>query len=183
MKNNADSATSAQPSSFGKEDHVVLDDRRKKQTVRVYRQSSLALSPPQFDEELQCLSHYTPQEVCGIELETFSFTVSTHVLDYFKDELEDTVKAHDLRAHINRRVAVGGWMVASKPSRTKKGERMKFINLDDTTGMIDVVIFPQCYYECASIIRTAGPYKVWGIVKEEFGVVNVVAERVELLAD
>lgn len=144
-------------------------------------QVALNISPPRFDEELKSLSPYSPQEVCGIELETFNFTVSTQVLDYFKKDLTDTVKATDLRKHINKRVAVGGWMVASKPSRTKKGERMKFINLDDNTGMIDVVIFPKCYYACAHLIRTAGPYKVWGMVKEEYGVVNVVAEKVEVL--
>ncbi len=144
-------------------------------------QSSLPLDPPSFGEEVKSLPAYEPEEVCGIELETFSFAVSTRVLDHFRDKLAGTVKAKDLRKYVNRRVVVGGWMIAAKPTRTRKGERMKFINIDDDTGMIDVVIFPKCYEECAHLLRTAGPYKIRGRVKEEFGVLNLVAEKVENL--
>jgi DNA polymerase III alpha subunit len=114
-------------------------------------------------------------------METFTFTVSRHVLDAFNDRMAGLVHAVDLRAHRGKRVTVGGWMIAAKVSRTKKGERMMFMNLDDATGTIDVVCFPKCFDKYGHLLRTAGPFKVCGRVAEEYGVLNVVADEIELV--
>jgi DNA-directed DNA polymerase III PolC len=143
------------------------------------RGGELPLEFPDFKEDLAHLRAYTPEQVTQIELETFSYAVSTHVLSHFDKELKGTVLSKDIARSIGKRVTVGGWMVSAKMSRTKKGERMMFMNLDDSTGMIDVVLFPRCYNKYAHLLRTTGPYKILGRVAEEFGVVNVIAETVE----
>jgi len=58
---------------------------------------------------------------------------------------------------------------------------MMFINLDDAVGRIDVVIFPRCFDEYAHLMRTAGPFVIYGKVVKEYDVVNIVAEKIELL--
>ncbi|MBN1448502.1 MAG: DNA polymerase III subunit alpha, partial [Bacteroidetes bacterium] len=141
----------------------------------------LQLEFPSFDEELEHLESYSPARVAQIELETFSYTVSTHVLSHYEQELRATVKAPDLERAVGRRVHVGGWMIAAKLARTRKGERMMFINLDDAHGRIDVVLFPHCYDAHAHLLRTAGPYIVYGKVVREHAVINIVAERITVL--
>jgi DNA-directed DNA polymerase III PolC len=142
---------------------------------------ALQLHFDSFDEELQQLEAYTPAQIAQIEMETFTYTVSTHVLAHFADELRNTVKADALERYVGRRVQVGGWMIAAKLTRTKKGERMMFINLDDAVGRIDVVLFPRCFAASAHLLRSAGPFLISGRVAKEFDVINVVAERVALL--
>ncbi|MBI5646307.1 MAG: DNA polymerase III subunit alpha [Ignavibacteriae bacterium] len=142
----------------------------------------LPLERPLFDDELSGLRPYSTTQIAEIELETFSYTVSAHVLENFREQLAGTKRAGELASLVGRRVSVGGWMVAAKMSRTKKGERMMFMNLDDSTGMIDVVVFPKCYHEFGHLLRSAGPYLVTGRVAREYGVINVVAEKIERLA-
>jgi DNA polymerase-3 subunit alpha len=142
---------------------------------------ALQLHFASFDEELEQLEAYTPAQIAQIEMETFTYTVSTHVLAHFADELRNTVKADALERYVGRRVQVGGWMIAAKLTRTKKGERMMFINLDDAVGRIDVVLFPRCFAASAHMLRSAGPFLISGRVAKEFDVINVVAERVSLL--
>jgi DNA-directed DNA polymerase III PolC len=134
-----------------------------------------------FDDELSLLDAYTPEQVTQIELETFTYTVSTHVLDHYEKELRQTVKADQLGRFIGRRVHVGGWLIAAKLTRTKKGERMMFVNLDDSVGRIDVVLFPKCFAEHAHLLRSTGPFLMYGKVVKEYEVLNIVAERVTLI--
>ncbi len=134
-----------------------------------------------FDDDLEQLEPYSASQIAQIELETFTYTVSTHVLSHFAAELEGTVKADRVEQFVGRRIHVGGWMIAAKLTRTKKGQRMMFINLDDAVGRIDVVIFPRCFDEYAHLMRTAGPFVIYGKVVKEYDVVNIVAEKIELL--
>ena len=142
---------------------------------------ALQLHFASFDDELEQLEPYTPDRIAQIELETFSYTVSTHVLAHFDQELRNTVKSDALERFVGRHVQVGGWMIAAKLTRTKKGERMMFINLDDAIGRIDVVLFPRCFAAHAHLLRSAGPFLIYGRVMKEYDVINIVAERVTLL--
>jgi DNA-directed DNA polymerase III PolC len=142
---------------------------------------SLQLALPGFDAELQRLKDYSPEQIAQIELETFTYTVSTHILSHFSEQLRGTVTATELDRYVGRRVSVGGWMIAAKLSRTKKGERMMFVNLDDSTGRIDVVLFPKCFDAHAHLLRTAGPFVITGRVKKEYEVVTLIGESVKLL--
>ena len=142
---------------------------------------SLKLDTRNFDEELTSLEEYSPARIATIELESFGYTVSTHVLAHFTEELQHTIKAKELESAVGRRVCVGGWLIAAKMSRTKRGERMMFINLDDSTGRIDVVLFPRCFDAYAHVLRTSGPFRIYGRVVKEYDVINVIAEKVTLL--
>jgi DNA polymerase-3 subunit alpha len=148
---------------------------------RSVSEPALQLRFENFDEELKRLRPYTAEQVTQIELETFTYTVSTHVLEHFEKELRHTVKASDLERYVGRRVHVGGWMIAAKLARTKKGERMMFINLDDSVGRIDVVLFPRCFDEYAHLLRSTGPFIIYGKVTKEYEVLNIVAERIDML--
>ncbi|MDH7514550.1 MAG: DNA polymerase III subunit alpha [Bacteroidota bacterium] len=141
--------------------------------------AELPLPFPDFSGELAHLPPYSPQEIAHVELETFSFTVSDHILRQFSQALTGTVHAPDLPNRVGRRVVVGGWLIAAKPARTRKGERMMFLNLDDSFGRIDVVVFPACYRKYGHLLQTAGPYRIHGRVAEEYGVVTIVADRIE----
>ncbi len=155
---------------------LFFNQHRRDSTTR-----SLQFDLPGFETDLERLRDYSPEQVAQIEMETFSYTVSTHILAHFEKELRGTVKSTDLERFVGRRVRVGGWMIAAKLSRTKKGDRMMFINLDDAIGRIDVVLFPRCFDAHSHLLRSAGPFIIYGLVKKEYDVINIVAESVTLL--
>ena len=56
-----------------------------------------------------------------------------------------------------------------------------FINLEDETGLINVVCSKGCWARYRRVARGAAALLVRGRLEKAEGVVNVVAERIELL--
>lgn len=141
-------------------------------------QTEIPFEVEDMSAELGGLEPYTAEQVTRTELETLSFAVSSHVLDHYRKKTRGCIQSADLRQHVGQRVHVAGWMVASKLSRTRSGARMLFVNLDDGTGMVDIVLFPHCFSRYGHILHGAGPYRITGRVAIEHGVVTVVADSV-----
>lgn len=141
-------------------------------------QAELAFASDDLSADLQDLRPYSVEQVTQRELEIFSFTVSTHVLDHYSNKLKGTIKSTELAQHIGERVVAAGWMIAAKMSRTRTGERMMFVNVDDGQGMIDAVLFPRCFARFGHILHGAGPYKITGRVACEHEVISLIADSV-----
>ena len=116
------------------------------------------------------------QDVLGLEL-------SMHPLEPFFPTLAryDLVQAADLRAHAGQRVQVGGWLVASRRVITKKQDYMRFVTLEDATGFVEVVLFPETYQAYGHLVRGHGPYIVTGLVDNAYGACTLTAEELTVL--
>jgi DNA polymerase III alpha subunit len=73
-----------------------------------------------------------------------------------------------------------GWYMTSKRIKTKSGEIMKFLSLEDLTGTFEAVIFPKVYYRVAELTLSMGPYLVTGRVDVNDHT-NLVVEDMEVL--
>jgi DNA polymerase III subunit alpha len=51
-------------------------------------------------------------------------------------------------------VAIGGIIASIRPLKTRRGDRMAVITLEDPQGSIEVVIFPETFTKSASILQT-----------------------------
>jgi DNA polymerase III alpha subunit len=151
-----------------------LQFRPERQTA----QEELPFECEDLTDDLRALRPYSSEQVTRSELEAFSFSVSAHVLDHYRNKTRGCVTSLDIRHHVGTRIHVAGWMVASKMSRTRTGARMMFINLDDGHGLIDIVLFPRCFNHYGHILHGAGPYRVTGRVVIEHSVVSVAADSV-----
>lgn len=144
-------------------------------------QEDLPFEREDLTDDLRNLRPYSTEQVTRSELEAFTFSVSAHVLDHYRNKTKGCVTSLDIRRHVGKRVHVAGWMVASKMSRTRTGARMMFINLDDGHGLIDIVLFPRCFSLYGHILHGAGPYRVTGQVVIEHSVVSVVGDSLVAL--
>jgi error-prone DNA polymerase len=77
------------------------------------------------------------------------------------------------------RIKTIGWLVTAKRRRTKKGEYMKFLTLEDETGIYEAVLFPNAYKRWGRELRGAGPFVITGRVEDDAGYRTVTAEKVE----
>jgi error-prone DNA polymerase len=77
------------------------------------------------------------------------------------------------------RVVVGG--VVTHRQRPATAQGVTFINLEDETGLINVVCSRGCWARYRRVARGAPALLVRGRLEKVEGVVNVVAERLELL--
>ncbi len=126
---------------------------------------------------------YTIQEKCRIEYESFDYMVSRHPLEFFGGYAEgkNFVQSADLHKHKNQFVQMMGWYMTAKRIKTKKGEIMKFLSLEDLTGTFEAVLFPRVYSKYATLTETMGPYIVSGRVDAE-NPTNLIVEKLETLS-
>lgn len=78
------------------------------------------------------------------------------------------------------KVRVAG--VVSHRQRPATAGGITFVNLEDETGFVNVVVSPGCWSHHRRVLRGSSALEVRGRLEVVEGVVNVVAERVETLA-
>ncbi len=97
------------------------------------------------------------KEVLGIylsghPLEDYSKLWAGHVTnrasDFILDEETGVTKARD-----GATVTIGGMISDIRIKYTKKNQIMCFLNLEDLTGTVEVVVFPRSYETCANLIK------------------------------
>jgi error-prone DNA polymerase len=91
------------------------------------------------------------------------------------------VTARDLRALANHtRVRVGGVVTHRQRPATARG--VTFLNLEDETGMVNVIVDEVVWQRHRRVARESGGLLVRGMLEHtKDGVINVVAERLERL--
>jgi error-prone DNA polymerase len=109
------------------------------------------------------------------ESETLGFLLSIHPLDLYRGILKgrNHVRARDLRRHVGKQVTTIGWLITGKTVLTKKGDTMKFLSFEDTTGAYETVLFPKVYNRYCHMLNASRPYLLKGRVEEDFGSINV----------
>lgn len=126
--------------------------------------------------------NYSLEEICRSEYSSFDYMVTRHPLFFFKEWLSQPsiVQAKNMYLYKNKKVKMIGWYMTSKRIRTRKGEIMKFLSLEDLTGTFEVVIFPKVYNVYAGLTASMGPYLVDGKIdmNDEN---NLIAEKIEIL--
>jgi DNA polymerase-3 subunit alpha len=63
---------------------------------------------------------------------------------------------------------------------TKKGTRMAFARLEDTSGGVELVVFPDTFAQTERVLKSDAPLMVSGILEKSEGAVKVIAEQIRL---
>ena len=136
-----------------------------------------------LEEEVKTDMNYTLAGICKEEYEAFGYMITRHPLYFFREwtDAKGIVLAKDMKQNKGRRVKMIGWYMTSKRIKTRKGEIMKFLSLEDLTGTFEAVIFPKVYYRVAELTLSMGPYLVTGKVDVNDHT-NLVAEDLEVLS-
>jgi DNA polymerase III alpha subunit len=136
-----------------------------------------------LENEVRTNKNFTLEEICKEEYEAFGYMVTRHPLHFFSEQTEhpSVVKAKDMFRHKGEKVKMIGWYMSSKKIRTRKGDIMKFLSLEDLTGTFEAVIFPRAYEKCAELTMSMGPYLLEGRVdSNDEG--NLIVENLRVLS-
>ena len=88
----------------------------------------------------------------------------------------------DLREFKDRsNIKIAGIVGAIKIKRTKKGDKMANIVLEDMTGSIDVIVFPDLFSRVLRILKAEEPIIVKGIVEVNETSLKIIAQDITLL--
>ncbi|MDR3348596.1 MAG: DNA polymerase III subunit alpha [Acidaminococcales bacterium] len=84
------------------------------------------------------------------------------------------------RAQDGAKVEVGGIITQCKRMNTKKGDTMATLTLEDFTGDIEVLLFPQTFKKAANCAAIDQAVKIWGSVQSD---VRDDGARLKIVAD
>ncbi|MCL2579183.1 MAG: DNA polymerase III subunit alpha [Oscillospiraceae bacterium] len=123
------------------------------------------------DYKLPDLKDYPPLMRLAYEKETTGLYLSGHPLEAHRATAEKLRAATTAELHKNKRlegaqVRLLGIIVSRKLKTTKNNEMMAFVQLEDKTGSIELLVFPRTYALCASLISEGQIVAVRGRVQE-----------------
>ncbi|MBP1622000.1 MAG: polymerase alpha subunit [Acidobacteria bacterium] len=137
------------------------------------------------------LPEWPLEERLALEKETLGFYVSGHPLDRYADEISRFSKksiADLIGEGKTVECKVAGIITDLRQRRTKKGDLMAVFSLEDLTGAVEAVVFPNAYSKFESFMSADIPILVSGrfesenekgckIIASEFQPLSGIAER------
>ncbi|MGB8215567.1 MAG: DNA polymerase III subunit alpha [Anaerolineales bacterium] len=111
-----------------------------------------------------------PQKVAAQE-ELLGISLEAHPLELAAESIRaaGAISAMEAAERVGQRVTVAGLRQSGHRSRTAKGEAMMFLTLEDLSGMLDVVLFPDVYRKSKEAIHGSAPLLVTGMVEMDAG--------------
>jgi error-prone DNA polymerase len=104
----------------------------------------------------------------GAELELLGLAVTCHPLELAREDLtaRGVIWASELSRHPDRsRIIVAGLRERAQTPRTRSGKRVCFLTLEDPTGLLDVVVFPEALQRSGETIVKHRSYIVEGVLQ------------------
>lgn len=117
------------------------------------------------------------------EQETLGFLISNHPLSLYQHLIENLnfIPAKKINDYVGKKILMIGWFITRKVVYTKQNDPMQFASFEDTTAIYETVFFPEAYKKFCTMISDIKPYKIWGMVTEEFDAVILQIERIAFL--
>ncbi len=119
------------------------------------------------------------------EKEVLGFFLSDHPLNGYENLCKawatTTVKDIQKITHKSR-VTLVGMVTQMREIITKKGTRMAFIQFEDLTGPIEVIVFPNTYADYEGLLKEEVPLIITGTLENKDEGLKIIAEKMTTLA-
>ena len=123
------------------------------------------------DLDFPDVGDYAKERRVESEFEVLGLSATAHPLEFFEEWLREkgAITAEEFHGLEGGHATVGGWMTTTRRIRTKAGEFMRFLTIEDRTGTVEAVIFPDAYRRYGHLLRGHGPYLLKGRVDDAHG--------------
>jgi DNA polymerase III subunit alpha len=146
-------------------------------------------SQPWQESELPEADDWSEEQQLAGEYSVLGFYISGHPLDKYAGRLKD-LNASELATMESRKnnedIVVAGIIVQIRPMRSRRGARWAILTLQDRTGVIEALVFPEAFGKLEGILKSNTPLLVKGrVAVEDVGTRLMVADArlLDQLAD
>jgi DNA polymerase-3 subunit alpha len=111
------------------------------------------------------IEEWADDEKLRKEKESLGFYITGHPLDRFADVINQftTTTTQDLVGVKDKStVKLAGLVNTIRIKRTRKGDKMAIINVEDKKGFTEVVVFPDVFARCATLLNDDRPLLITG---------------------
>ncbi|MFW6129312.1 MAG: DNA polymerase III subunit alpha, partial [Candidatus Aminicenantaceae bacterium] len=121
------------------------------------------IEPPTISAEVKNMRDWDESLALMYEKDALGFYISGHPLTQYGKDLERLVTHFinqlDEEKDFNKEIGIAGIICSLKPLKTRKNERMATFIVEDLSGRIEVVVFPDNYKKYYELLRT--DHLVW----------------------
>jgi DNA polymerase-3 subunit alpha len=132
------------------------------------------------------VAEWSAQESLAFEKESLGFYITGHPLDKYERVIKKittgSVAALKEKASPGE-VKLGGVVSALKLRNTKKGDRYGIFNLEDKTGFLEIIAWPDVYKKCADMLAADDPIFVKGRLEAGEDRIQVIANEISSLTE
>jgi len=120
------------------------------------------------------------------EKETLGLYLTGHPIDEYEQELVHLVSSRiaNLKPEKSSQT-ISGLIISQRVVKTKRGDNMAIVTIDDRTGRMDVTLFSEIYNNARDLLLKDGLLVITGQVKHDdfSGQLKMSADKVQLLDD
>ncbi|PIT87659.1 MAG: DNA polymerase III subunit alpha [Candidatus Magasanikbacteria bacterium CG10_big_fil_rev_8_21_14_0_10_40_10] len=128
---------------------------------------------------LEPASQAQENDILNWERELLGLYVSSHPFAFFQKNMACLAPLGELNLRERSRwVVVGGVIMSAKKKITRSGKAMMFVSLQDTTGNLELLVFPKIYETTKDIWQEGAIVCVEGRTSEEEGDDKLFVEKV-----
>lgn len=136
------------------------------------------------DLDLPDTPEFQGSDLLALEKETLGLYISGHPLSRYRHvlrELATTTALEVAELPDGSDLIIGGLVTAVKKINTKKGDTMAFVNLEDLTGSVEVVVFPRPFQQGKKYLQEDMVLLIRGRVSKNDEESKVIGEDIFLL--
>jgi len=178
-----DSVTSNRSVLYANIDRV-MDWGQKKQREREIGQGGLfgmMMGGNSNEESLEAADQWPEGLKLKHEKETLGFYITGHPLRKYADEVKTYSNA--TTATLSEKpsgfdVEIGGIVSAVRHMRTKKGDPMGVVQLEDWDGIVEVLVFPETYARAQRLLESDAPLFVKGKLDNDEASIKILASDI-----
>lgn len=122
--------------------HIKNAEAGQQDLFAINAEQTQSAAPDYIDAE-----DWSDEERLNGEKETLGLYLSGHPIERYTEELKNIVTATiaELKPNAQHNLIVAGLIVAIRVMRTRRGDRMAFITLDDRTGRLELAVFSELF--------------------------------------
>ncbi|HLJ42363.1 MAG TPA: DNA polymerase III subunit alpha, partial [Candidatus Acidoferrales bacterium] len=161
-----------------------MDHQRAVGQHGLFRSGASSMSTDDAQNILPEADDWSEDEQLAGEHSVLGFYVSGHPLDKYAGRLKEmgTIELGALESRRNgEELAIAGIITQTRAMRSKRGARWAICNLQDRTGGVEVLVFPEAFQKFEHLLRPATPLLVRGRINVEEVGTRFVATEIRLL--
>ena len=131
-------------------------------------------SLPEMDE-------WDEKELLALEKESLGFYITGHPLSRYEDLLDkftNTNSATVKERNDGEAVTIGGMIRNVKTIKTKKGDLMAFVTLEDLLGTVEITVFSSLYANMYDLLTGDNAILVRGFLQKDENSVKLLADSI-----
>jgi DNA polymerase III subunit alpha len=168
-------------------DHGSRVQREKADSqLDLFADTNMGASIPVSVPKLPDIHEWEENQLLEYEKESLGFYISGHPLNKYEKEIKQFTTVNSINIQDcadGKMIRMGGTIKILKLHKTKKGDMMAFSAIEDQSGSIEVVVFPNLYVKSHTFIADEQIVIIEAKVQKKENLVKLIAEQIVPIDD